>query len=405
MSGPIGRPAALAVRALRLNSFRNYSSGLIEGAGDIVVLTGDNGAGKTNILEALSLLGTGRGLRAARFGDVQQHGATTPWVLSASVENAGIVHQLGVRFVVDRTGTVDEADQSPHQNAAPPLSGKREIRLDGGPLASSSDLDELVGFIWLTPAMDRLFQEGVSARRRFFDRLVAALIPGHLRSYADFEQAMRERTRLLETQGPRSNASWLSALESQMAAAGVAVAANRVDALGWIQDRIDRVEVPPFPQAELAIGGAVETALLAGAAALACEDQLAEDLSANRGTDAAAGRATTGVHRSDFLVTHRPKQVPAAYCSTGEQKALLISIILAHAALAETGRGRPPILLLDEVVAHLDGARRAALFNHLRTLGGQSWLTGTDAHSFRELNGVASFYNVAEGVLEAYSLS
>jgi DNA replication and repair protein RecF len=367
-------PARLSVSRLALTQFRSYATVRLEADGRPVVLFGDNGAGKTNLLEALSFLAPGRGLRRARLAECDRLGGEGPWGVAATVE--------GPRGPV-RLGTGRE-----------PGAERRTVRVDGASAKGQAALAEHVNVVWLTPQMDGLFREGAGNRRRFLDRLVWGFDPEHAARVTVYDNALRERARLLkEGQG---DPAWLGALEDRMARYGVAIAAARRD----VASRIDGAcaAVPsPFPHARLASLGAVET-LLAEGPALAAEDRLREGLAASRRQDGESGGAAAGPHRSDLAVTHE-SGIPAPQCSTGEQKALLVAILLAHARLQAGLRGATPLLLLDEVAAHLDEPRRDALFRALLEGGAQAWLTGTDASVFAPLRGQSQFVRVESGAL------
>jgi DNA replication and repair protein RecF len=370
----------VAVRRLTLSEFRCYAATRIEVDAGVVVLTGANGAGKTNLLEALSLLTPGRGLRRARLGDLKRQQApdTAGWGVAARVHTADGWVDLGTG--ADPTAAGDGE--------------RRLVRVDGQVARSQSVLSEHLSAVWLTPQMDRLFTEGRADRRRFFDRLVYAFDPQHAARLSAYERAMRDRSRLLKEarDGRRPDGAWLAALEDQMACQGVAASAARMDMMARLNAALVEAD-GPFPRAVVALDGVVEAQLAQGPA-LAVEDWLRATLAANRAIDGAAGVATEGPHRVELEVTHAGKAMPAALCSTGEQKALLIAIILANAQLISALRGRPPLLLLDEIVAHLDVDRRAALFERLAAFGGQAWLTGTDAALFAPLREVACFLTV-----------
>lgn len=352
----------------------------------LIVLTGPNGAGKTNILEAISLLTPGRGLRSATSEEMIRRSADSPtsipsvkrgtlWSIAATVDTGGAAVQLG-------TG-IDEG-------------GKRIVRINGVAAAQMA-LADYLSCIWLTPQMDRLFLDSSGGRRRFLDKLIFAFDAAHAGRVTRYENAMASRSKLLrEGQGDQS---WLKSLESQMAETGVAIAAARLDFLSRLQRACDLAhenEETFFPKAGLSLSGTVEE-LLSKTPAVEVEELFAYQLLQSRNRDADAGGAATGPHRSDFLVRYRAKDMPADQCSTGEQKALLIGIILAHARLLQAERGRPPILLLDEVAAHLDENRRAALFDLLARIGGQVWMTGTDESLFHGAHGKAQFWGVSDG--------
>lgn len=374
-----------AVLSLSLRDFRNYAELHLRLSGQPVVLTGPNGAGKTNILEALSFFSPGRGLRRARLSEVSratgQPALRRCW--AAHAELASVVGPVSIGTgLAEAAGDEDNAE-------------RRIVRVNGEPAASANGLAEYLDVVWLTPQMDRLFVEGLSTRRRFMDRLVYGLDGGHARQVAAFERAMRERNRLLKIGG--ADPAWLAALESQMAEHGVAVAAARRDGLGRIEAGM-ALATGPFPQARLAAQGVIE-AWLADMPALAAEERYRTMLAERRGIDREAGAATEGPHRSDMAVWHAEKDQPAAQCSTGEQKALLIAITLANARLIRARRQMAPLMLLDEISAHLDARRRAALYEELLALGGQVWLTGTDDDLFAGLAGQAEFFMVADGVV------
>lgn len=380
-----------AVLSLSLRDFRNYAELHLRLSGQPVVLTGPNGAGKTNILEALSFFSPGRGLRRARLSDVSRASAQPARRCWAA--HAELVSAIGP--VAIGTGLMEVAGDEETIE-------RRIVRVNGEPAASANGLAEYLDVVWLTPQMDRLFVEGLSTRRRFMDRLVYGLDGGHARQVAAFERAMRERNRLLKSGG--ADLAWLAALESQMAEHGVAVAAARREALGRIEAGM-ALATGPFPRARLAAQGVIE-AWLADMPALAAEEKYRAALAERRGIDREAGAATEGPHRSDMAVWHAEKDQPAAQCSTGEQKALLIAITLANARLIRARRQMAPLMLLDEISAHLDARRRAALYEELLALGGQVWLTGTDDDLFAGLAGQAEFFTVADGVVTPrYTLS
>ncbi|WP_207485635.1 DNA replication/repair protein RecF [Arenibaculum pallidiluteum] len=368
----------LAVTRLTLSQFRCYESARLHLDARPVVLTGPNGAGKTNLLEAVSFLAPGRGLRRARLSEVERLGAPAGqgWAVAA---------QVTTPFGEVDIGTGRDA-------AAGERSERRLVRIDGRPVRGQVALAEHVAVVWLTPQMDRLFSEGASGRRRFLDRLVFGFDPAHAGRLARYELALRERARLLR-EGSRDDA-WLAGLEAEMAATGVAVAAARRELIERLQAAIDQA-VGPFPQAEIAVSGTLEDGL-GEEPALAVEEGLRRRLAERRRQDGEAGGAGVGPHRSDLLVRHRGKAMPAELCSTGEQKALLVSIVLANARLMTAERGSPPLLLLDEVAAHLDEARRLALFAELLDLGAQAWMTGTDRATFAELDGAATAFRVED---------
>lgn len=359
---------------LRLTRFRNHAALDLRLGGRAVVLTGPNGAGKTNVLEAISLLGAGRGLRGARGVEMAMDGAP-PWAVSGHFEDHAGGFEIG-------TGS-EEANPD-----------RRAWRLDGERLRGQAELAERVATVWITPQMDRLFQDSAGGRRRFLDRLVLALEPHHAREVAAYETAMAHRNRLL-ADARRADPAWLAAVEDGMARHGIAAAASRRALLARLNAALAGGVAGAFPAAHLALQ-CPATALLEAMPALAAEEALRETYRQSRPRDAAAGASLSGPHRADLLFTHAARGVPAAQCSTGEQKALLVSTVLAHAALIARARGFAPLLLLDEVPAHLDAARRAALFEALAALPGQAFLTGTEAGLFAPLAG-AQYFTLEEG--------
>ena len=374
--------STLAVRRLSLSEFRSYAALRLEIDRRPVVLTGPNGAGKTNLLEAVSFLAPGRGLRGARLFEVDRTGGG-PWAVAARLEDRSGTLEIG-------TGRMAEAERE-----------RRAIRINGAPAASQAALAEVVSAIWLTPDMDRLLQDGAAARRRFLDRLVLAEDPAHAGQVASHGHAQRERARLLRE--GRFDPAWLGALERRAAAAGVAVAAARRLAIAGLGAALEH-EPGGFLRPELAVVGEVE-AWLDEQPALEVETRYAEALAAGRREDAESGTTAVGPHRSDLVVRHRSSGRLARDCSTGQQKALLVSIVLAAARLRAAQGDRLPVLLLDEVAAHLDPERRADLFDELSGLGAQVWLTGTDAALFASLGARAQCFHVAESKLHAYDPS
>lgn len=350
----------MSLTRLSLTNFRSYADAVIAPANGFVVLTGENGAGKTNVLEAVSLLVPGRGLRGSALAEMAR---------SSGDGGFGVAGRLG--DVELATGTLATAPD------------RRIVRINGAQ-ASATALSEWLSIVWLTPAMDRLFSDSAGERRRFLDRLVLALVPNHATHAARYEAAMRQRNRLLADENT-PDADWLTALEAQMAEHGGAIAEARADVVRALAERLLAQNEGPFARAGLAIEG-----WQAGG-------DLATELKLGRQRDAGAGRTLSGPHRSDMAVTHLGKAQPAARCSTGEQKALLLGIILAHADLVAERVQRRPILLLDEVAAHLDPLRRAALFDRLSSGGGQVWMTGTERSLFGGLGDQTCWLNVADG--------
>jgi len=374
----------VGVTRLVLTNFRNYRVARLTLGTEPVVLTGPNGAGKTNLLEALSFLAPGRGLRSAKLTEIDRRpgsGCEAPdlgWAIAAVVATQHGTLRVG-------TGRDSAASE------------RRVVRIDGEPTRSQAALGERLGVVWLTPLMDRLFLEGPSGRRRFLDRLVFGFDPAHASRVNAYEQALRERSRVLRD-GP-ADPAWLAALEEVMAEQGVAVAAGRRETVQRL-DRACAEAEGPFPRARLMLLGTVE-GWLDVMPALAAEAEFASALAGNRQSDAQIGGAIIGPHRSDLAVELAEKGIASEFASTGEQKALLISIVLAHATLQRAIRGEPPLLLLDEIAAHLDAGRRAALFEALLRLESQVWLTGTDEALFAPLRYQAQFLSVNDGTLAA----
>lgn len=393
-------PALLAVRQLRLSDFRNYRQLRLDCGQEPVVLVGANGAGKTNLLEALSFLAPGRGLRRARLDEICRRGASRTRSTDEAPA-AQLANQPATSWAVAATLDTPDGRVAIGTGLEPPRNEgglpRRVVRIDGRPASSQTALGRHVAAVWLTPQLDRLFLDGASERRRFLDRLVTALHPEHAGDVAAYENALRQRARLLG-EGNR-DPHWFTALEDTMARHGVALAAARADTVQRL-DAAARLGVGPFPRATLAMAGEVD-GWLATMAAIDAEDRLRAELAAARLRDAEAGTTFWGPHRSDLAVRHLDLDLPAAEGSTGQQKAILVSIALAHARLVTLSRSRPPLLLLDEIAAHLDGERRAALFDEVVALGIQSWMTGTDAELFAPLAGRAQILRVADGSITA----
>lgn len=371
-------PHKVTLFSLKLHDFRNYASVALGLDGRHVVLTGANGAGKTNLMEAVSFLTPGRGLRRASYADVAREGAPGGFSVFAAIDGMQGEVEIG-------TGTeAGEEGQS------------RRLRLNGTAARSVDELLDHLRVVWLTPSMDGLFTGASSDRRRFLDRLVLSLDPEHGRRAADFEKAMRGRNRLLSE--PRPDARWLDGLELQMAELGVAMALARRELVGLLADLVEASrDEGPFPTSTMALTGFLDDVL--DRPAYEIEEIYAATLRDGRFRDAAAGRTLDGPHRVDLMIRHREKDMDAARCSTGEQKALLVGIVLAHAGLVAGMTGHAPVLLLDEISAHLDEGRRAALFDRVDALGGQAFMTGTDRAMFEALGDRARFLTVENGTI------
>ena len=363
----------LTLERLALTDFRNYEHLVWPRAARISVLTGANGSGKTNLLEALSLLVPGRGLRGARLADLARHGCAH-WAVAGRLTHSGTPFEVG-------TGTAADAP-----------AGRRVFRLDGEPARTRAAIAGELSAVWLTPQMDRLFVEGASGRRRFLDRLVLALEPGHAREVAAHDEALQGRGRLLQSAG--ADAAWLSALEHSLARHAVAVCAARRSLVG----RMNAADPHGgFPRARMQLDCAI-SGRLEQEPALAVEDWLRAELRGRRGADASLGSAL-GAHRTDLVLSDQDSGRPASLGSTGQQKALLIGIVLSHALLIAAYRGEAPLLLLDEPLVHLDAAHRGALFAALADVPAPVLLTGTDPDPFAPLAGAAEILRVACGKL------
>ncbi len=398
--GPSVRPRVWLAR-LALSDFRCYRSAELLTDGRPVVLCGPNGAGKTNLLEAISLLAPGRGLRGARLAELARqvpgNGAgkdpgdglgdnlgSGVWAVAASVMTPDGTRDLG-------TGR----EAAAHNGAEGRPAERRVVKIDGAPVRGQQSLGEVFSMVWLTPQMDALLRDGPAGRRRFLDRLVYGFDPAHAGRVAAYEQSLRERARLLKL--GRAEDAWLTALEDAMARHGVAIAAARRALVARLAAAC-AAQLGAFPAAGLALDGEVE-AWLDDGPALGAEDRLRDRLAEARPRDRETGGASFGPHRADLRVRHLSRDLPAELCSTGEQKALLVSIVLAHARLLTLDRDGPPLLLLDEVAAHLDAARRAALFEEILALGAQAWMSGTEAEVFAPLGEAAQVVRVENAAL------
>jgi DNA replication and repair protein RecF len=376
-----------------LTDFRCYEAVNMEIDHRPIVLAGPNGAGKTNLLEAVSLLVPGRGLRRAKLTDISRRlpkeaasegQAPRAWAVAARIDN-------GTGLVDVGTGLAPDAVSGDRGSA------RRAVRIDGETARGQVALGTCLAALWLTPDMQRLFVEGASGRRRFLDRLVFSYDPAHAGRLQGYDRAMRDRTRVLgeaAKAGRSPDPAWLSALEETMVEKGIAIAAARADLVRRLNPACS-MGVGPFPAAGMVVSGDIVDWLVDGPA-LEAEDRFAAALVHARARDSVARGASVGVHHSDFEVTHLDKNIPAAQCSTGEQKALLISIVLANARLQTLDAGAVPLLLLDEIAAHLDEQRRAALFDEILAMGAQAWMTGTDAALFAPLGTAAQHFAVAD---------
>ncbi len=378
-----------SVGRLTLTDFRNFSAMTVECSPQCVVLTGTNGSGKTNCLEAVSLLSPGKGLRGAAAPELARRKGAGGWSVSAKLIAGDRILTLG-------TGLAAETASEPRK------ASRRQVKIDGEMAASSTALGDAAAVVWLTPAMDGLFTGPASDRRRFLDRLTSGCNPAHRGLLARYDLAMRQRNRLLWL--GETNPRYYESYERLMAEAGVAIAAARVETIDRLTALIQRRRMlgeVPFPWAAVAVEGDLEEAIQ-HTPAVEVEDGYAMRLAITREQDRVSRRTTAGPHCSDLDVGFGPKEMPARLCSTGEQKALLIGLILAQTDLIKQARnGAAPIILLDEIAAHLDEYRREALFKEILNLDGQAWMTGTDGAAFAALGAAAQFLNVSDGVIEA----
>jgi DNA replication and repair protein RecF len=366
---------SLSLSEFSLSHFRSHKSGRLELDGRPVAIHGANGSGKTNILEAVSLLSPGRGLRRAALDDLSRKPEALGWKVKATLKSLHQVHEV-------------ETWAEPN--------GPRQVRIDGK-ASTQVALGRIARILWLVPSMDRLWIEGADGRRRFLDRMTMSFEPSHAEAVLTYEKAMRERNRLLKDMV--RDAHWYTALEAQMGTAGEIIRANRQAAIARLTDAQDGAETL-FPTASLELTASAGSEHPDGA------KELSEALSESRAADIRAGRTLLGPHRADLTALYAAKDVPAAQCSTGEQKALLISLILANGRALASDFGAPPILLLDEVAAHLDADRRSALYDEVCALGAQAWMTGTGPELFEGLSARAQFLEVSEaGGISSLELS
>ncbi len=387
-----GQGPTECLRRLVLTNFRSYARAELRCDGRPVVLAGENGAGKTNILEAVSVLGPGRGLRGVRLSEMARRTEAD----NAFSDEGPAAPGAAVHWAVAATVQTAEGDVEIGTGLTPQTGERRQVRLKGAPAASAAALAEYLRVIWMTPAMDRLFTDSAGGRRRFLDRLVLSGDPAHGTRVNAYERVMRQRNTLLRE--GRNDPAWLAALEIELAEFGVAISAARRDLVGKLAFILD--EDSSFPRSVIALDDPLADDLGAQAA-VDVEQAFSERLKANRAQDAVAGRTLDGPHLADLQVRHRDKNMPAARCSTGEQKALLIGLIFAHARLLERQKGPKPVLLLDEVAAHLDERRRQALFDEICALGLQAWMTGTDRLLFKGLGDRAQWFSVTPGAVHS----
>jgi DNA replication and repair protein RecF len=372
------------VRRLTLHNFRNYRAALLEAGAGTIALVGPNGAGKTNLIEAISFLAPGRGLRRATVNEIAFNEGDGSWAVAAEIEGA-----LGL-------ATLGTGIEPPPEDGA---TTQRQCRIDREPVPSATAFADHLRVIWLVPAMDTLFAGAPSERRRFLDRLALAVDAEHSSRVNALERSLRSRNRLLEE--ARTDTHWLDAVEHETAELAVAVASLRVETIRRLAAVLETRNDSPFPPVEVAIDGWLEELIPAHPASYV-EQRYRAVLRDSRGRDAAAGRTLDGPHLSDLKVIYAAKGIPAADASTGEQKALLIGLVLAHARLLREMNGAAPVLLLDEVLAHLDPARRLALHRELAELGAQAWMTGADPALFGEIDALTAVIEVNSGRLTAH---
>jgi DNA replication and repair protein RecF len=393
--------AANGISHLSLTAFRNFRELSLEIERRPLVMTGPNGAGKSNILEAISFLAPGSGMRSAGLREVDCRHLDNVSPMGSPGGRAWAVH---ARYSGRQGAFALGTGRDPREDTADEAARDRRLcRIEGTPARSQAAFAEILSVLWLTPSMDRIFVERSSLRRRFLDRLVAGLHPDHPSRVSAYEQAMRERARVLRGDAPAVERSerdrWLSGVEAEMAGHAVAIAAARMETADALNAAMDEA-VGPFPRADLAIDGVVELSLLERPA-LEAEDLLRDRLAAARDGDTAGGITQWGTHRSDLKAVFRGRQLgaaalDAAEASTGEQKALLLSILMSQARLSRARRGESPLLLLDEVAAHLDPDRRRYLYKEVVALGAQAWFTGTETELFRPLREAAQFFTITD---------
>ncbi len=383
MSVPSKQKAELLIKKLSLSSFRSYNTFTLESDQRFVILTGDNGAGKTNILEAISLLTPGRGLRNAKLQDLQNvHTPEPTWAIAAKTQEGLENHTIGA--ALNRS-----------LNSQKELKEKKIVRIDGETQSSQNALLDHLSILWLTPQMEKLFLDGSYERRRFIDRFVFSFDPSHSGRLNRYESAMRERSKLLKQDNP--DPKWLDILEKNMAESALAITASRTTLCERLNDAMERLDDirTVFPTASIRVSGTLEE-FLKTQSSLECEEYFKQELEYARDHDSAYGGAKIGPHKSDIDVMHLSKRMPANQCSTGEQKSLLITLILSQSTLIQEERGKAPILLLDDIVSHLDERRRHNLFDYLSHLNSQYWITGTDENAFIPILNQATHHKLKE---------
>lgn len=368
------------ISGLSLHDFRSHQQIRLQAEAGLVILTGENGVGKTNILEAISLLSPGRGFRGSPLPDLVRREGEGGFAISAKL------HPL------ESSGKIDPVTIG---IGLAPRASSRQVRVNGV-TTSANALSEWLAILWLTPAMDRLFQEGASSRRRFLDRLTLTIFPSHARHYSRYEAAMRQRNKLLSNE-KGYDPLWLDGLEQIMAEQATHILLARRQLVDLLSEEIAKQEDGLFAKADLALEEGVDSRDLVTHNSEEIMPLLQNIWQKSRTSDAAIGRTLQGVHRADLKVTHHAKAMPAAQSSTGEQKALLLGLVLAQVNLITEKNGQPPVLLLDEIAAHLDPSRRAILFDILRSKGGQVWMTGTEPSLFETAGEAACYFQLDKG--------
>ncbi len=366
------------VKKLKLNNFRNYLTLDLKlpNQHNIIVITGKNGSGKTNILEAISLLSPGKGIRGCKLSDINNEGAVNScWYVESEI--AGFYGHERIETWLDPEAIKDGKN-------------KRYVKVNDQSIKAQAELTKLLTISWITPQMDQLFISGTSARRNFLDRIVQNFEPSHTKHLMAYEHSMKERARLLKEKNYDIN--WLSALENNMAELAIPIAASRVQAVEYIEEIMDEIN-HPFPKARMLVTGEVESRMHK-VPAVQLEDEFREILQKNRSLDAATGRTNVGIHKSDLLVYYKNKNLQADKCSTGEQKSLLLSIFLAEVFAQIKWRAQTPILLLDEVLAHLDESRRDTLCQIIKDTKAQAWITGTESETFIPIKNDSQFFKI-----------
>ncbi len=404
------RDVGLSITELDLSNFRNYQDirlTLPVQGSHINILVGENGAGKTNLLEALSYLVPGRGLRGARLPDVTLRTANIPWAVAAKIQGREGVMKLGTGILANsQVGPVlnskhfdkDDFEENESENSG----FRRIVHIDGKVASGPASLFPYLLMSSLTPKMDRIFSEGATVRRRFVDRMTSRLQKGHTQHVSRYERLLRERMELLSRGGRAVDGDWLDALERRLAEHAVAISAARLELVTELADHIVATAESPFPKSVIRLDGILET-MLEKTSALETEEYFLALLKDSREDDRRAGRTKSGPHKTDFLVIHKNKDMPAENCSTGEQKALIAGLVFTEALMIAQVSGAAPILLLDEIAAHLDAALRQAFFEQLMDYPSQVWMTGTDRSLFAPLEDHANYFKVAEGEIQQLS--